>query len=170
MGDETGFNINNWLNNFQKGVDSYAFSGSSITPQNMNVLDAKAIDGLTAAFNQGTPGLGGSTAIPSAGYNPQSWSDMNMTDKLGSGLSALQTLGSLYLGSQQLKLGRKSLAEQIRSFNANYDAQRQLANATMFDKQQRMNRELGGSYNQASDRAQQYVDTRGIKELSNLGG
>jgi len=139
-------------------------------PAQASSVNSQGLANLTAAFNQGTPGLGGSTAIPSAGYNPQSWSEMNFSDQLGTGLSALQTLGSLYLGSQQLKLGRKSLAEQIRSFNANYDAQRQLANATMFDKQQRMNRELGGSYNQASDRAQQYVDTRGIKELSNLGG
>jgi len=96
--------------------------------------------------------------------------EMSLGQKFGVGLGALQTLGGLYLGYQQMQLGKKSLAENIRAFNANYNAQRDLTNAAMYDRNVRRNLELGQTMPEAQTTAQSYVDARGIKALSDKAG
>jgi len=96
--------------------------------------------------------------------------EMGFMDYGKLGLSAIGTLGNLALGFKGLKLGEKGLAQSIQAFNANYNAQRDLTNAGMYDRNVRRNVEMGQSLDDARSNAQGYVDARGIKALSDKAG
>jgi len=152
-----------WTNNLMPSANDLMF-GQSASPS-FNPMDVPVIDKSTFASADRLRELG----LDATG-NPIKTDSLSLGQKFGVGLGALQTLGGLYLGYNQLKLGQKSLANDIRSFNANYNAQRDLTNAAMYDRNVRRNLELGQSMPEAKTTAQQYVDARGIKALSDKAG
>ena len=86
-------------------------------------------------------------------------------DKFNAGLGAFGSLGGLYLGKNQLDLGKKQLGQNIRAFETSYNAQRDQANEALFDRQRFRARQAGLSPEEANAQAQSYVDSRGIKSL-----
>lgn len=85
--------------------------------------------------------------------------------KFGSLLQGAGAIMDGYNGWQQTKLQRKSLADNMKMMMANYNAQRSMFNAGMYDKNVRRNVEMGQSLADAQSNAQAYVDKRGIQSV-----
>ena len=81
----------------------------------------------------------GSGAGPGGTAAPSFWEGMIGTkDNPGWGglaLGGAQALGSLFMGMKQYGLAKKSLEESKRQFQMNYDAQKNLTNSYMEDRQ-----------------------------------
>lgn len=62
------------------------------------------------------------------------------------GISLAQGLGSAYMGMQQYKLAKESLAASKDQFNKNYTAQKQTTNAALEDRQRARIASNAGAY------------------------
>ena len=95
------------------------------------------------------------------------WNWWTSTDKNGvgtkgivdTGLGALQGITNAWLGMQQYGLAKKTLQENTRQFNLNYDAQKRTTNASLEDRQRARVASNSGAYQSVGD----YMSKNGIQ-------
>lgn len=89
------------------------------------------------------------------------WDGMLGKDGWGNmALGAAQTLGGAYMGMKQYGLAKKTLEENKKQFQMNYDAQRSTTNAALADRQ---NARLAGNGGTGFESVASYMDKYGVK-------
>lgn len=120
-------------------------------------------DGMPNLLTDVLPGNAGfSDAV--AGANGKTWFQDMIGDKdnPGWGGLALQAAGgaaSLFMGMKQYGLAKKTLEENKRQFNLNYDAQKTTTNAALEDRQRARVASNPGAYQSVGE----YMNQNGIK-------
>ena len=77
----------------------------------------------------------------------------------GLALGAANSLGNMFMGMQQYGLAKQQLAEGKRQFQANYDAQKQMTNSQLEDRQRSRIASNPGAYQSVGD----YMKNYGIR-------
>ncbi len=117
-------------------------------------IGAGLADGFGAGAGAMVAGVPGAQPAPGGAFQ---W--LNSTDKqgvttqgvLGAGLGAAQGVMNAWMGMKQYGLAKKTLAENTRQFNLNYDAQRQTTNAQLEDRQRARVASNSGAYQSVGD-------------------
>jgi hypothetical protein len=104
--------------------------------------------------------MGNTAAAVPFEAQPEGWGGAFGKDGWGGlALGAAQGVGNLFMGMQQYGLAKKTLAENQRQFNMNWDAQRSTTNASLSDRQAARVASNPGAYQSVSD----YMGQYGIK-------
>lgn len=77
----------------------------------------------------------------------------------GTAISGLGALASTFLGMKQYGLAKQTLEENKRQFQLNYDAQKQMTNTRLEDRQRARVASNAGAYQSVGD----YMATNGVK-------
>lgn len=137
----------------------------------MQTLDPNRILQQAVAAPLQTPDLGFGVlggAAAGAGGDAASWMPEWMKGMIGTkdqpgwggmALGTASALGNAFMGMQQYGLAKKTLAENQRQFQANYDAQRQTTNTALEDRQRARVAANPGAYQSVGD----YMRENGVK-------
>jgi hypothetical protein len=88
---------------------------------------------------------------PKTGMQTQGWG--------GLALGGAQALGSLYMGMQQYKLAKDTLASNKAQFERNFDAQKTTTNSALEDRQRARVASNPGAYQSVGD----YMNQNGVR-------
>ena len=128
-----------------------------VVPQDWGALAMQGTNG--SGFNSGAVGMGNLPVIndmSKSGFwggalGPNGWG--------GLALGGASGLASTIMGMKQYGLAKKSLAENKRQFQLNYDAQKQTTNTRLEDRQRARVASNAGAYQSVGD----YMGTNGIR-------
>lgn len=77
----------------------------------------------------------------------------------GAAIGGLNSLVNAFMGMKQYGIAKKTLAENKRQFNTNFDAQRQMVNSQLEDRQRARIASNPGAYQSVGE----YMDRYGVK-------
>lgn len=138
------------------GYGSMGAWGSADVP-NYGLAPIAGVDALEGIKNVNLPGITGDVANGATG----SIFD-NFAGKDGWGSTALGGIGALastFLGMKQYGLAKQTLEENKRQFQLNYDAQKQMTNTRLEDRQRARVASNPGAYQSVGA----YMGTNGVK-------
>lgn len=124
------------------GVDSNPFS---LTP---NQVDSNAIQGIRDQLKQTNTNLGGQSSL---------------LGNIGTGISAITSLGNLYAGLEGLKTQKDALDFNKRLTQANLANQTSSIERELMDRELRREQERGTPSDQRQANAQAYLDRYKLK-------
>jgi len=138
---------------------------NDITPEQQVMFNTKQF--LPTGFNSGGVATSASnyfdnlSKMPTAtdGLKDTNWSNMAFSSKLGFGLGALGSALDAISAHRAYKLGKSQLNSQKEQFNRQFEAQKNLTNSQLADRQDWRNRNMPNQYMSTAE----YLDKYGVK-------
>lgn len=131
------------------------FGDGSVDPQNLlGSYSGTAASTSTAAAE--TPSAGGFLSGLWDSMFDKKVGDTTTQGWLSPALGVAQGLGNAYMGMKQFGLAEDALKEQQRQFNMNYQAQRNMTNSMLEDRQRSRVAANPGAYQSVGDYMQKY--------------